>query len=1291
MTQNQPSIPSILDAIRAYRAAPLSGNATDLAQWAEAFVRAVAELTPASALYSPTHAAPVAETVLNLFRIAQSSSDSSTLRTCLKAMLRAGRFGRILSSRIILGMTVSLRELAAVVAPLPVQDRLALAHEMLRELPGSPDKPLLAWLEDLVRPLADAAPDELSPFLVALGEVGEPLAFPVRQAILHGRFGQWIGPRVRAGAAGNELDRLCRMLIALDSPELAGALAESIASGVTPPTPLALRTVTQLAEGGTRGILDMFLTVLKTFGRNRDGQLLIGPCLDGIIAQDSPATGRLMATIRLKMPSMRQAAASRVPLLGDTAYAAYINALPPERRTGAESDALDALCALAPDFVESVSRSGTSRGRATPALNTDGEPVQAAGNGQPPACAKAGFLARLLGPRRKTLQKVLPTMRNVRNMDLPCSRVENMELDGRELTGLNLTDSTFDKVAFLRARIAGSRLERCAFTGGAATGCTFSASDFTGADLTDMAFAKCSFNDCDFTGAAFSGCTFADCRFRNCALGGAAFLGVKMALTGFAASALAGVTFHDTRARSCRFEDTDLTGAELTSCEFKGIEFMDCVIHAARLTNVTLYSTTMPGSTVTGCRLDNTDAPHAFFLANRLDQLAASADGLATQTAATADDTGPDIAPEAATRIMRAWSRELTFMRREQRIQGFNRKRLVRALGRLDRDKQAYLRMLPHLLETDVFETRFGLEGVPPCEVWGYTPTLSAMELTRQFFPKIRPSGARARVRILAVYAMGSLGTVAQTAQSDIDCWICFDGDIDPNAEAGLRRKLDALGLWAESEFGLEAHFFPMRMDDVRDNRFSSGDEESSGSAQALLLKEEFYRTAVRIAGKHLAWWVTPAGVDKPTYDACIQAARRYPVTGRPRLEDFGHLAPVPPDEYFGGSLWQMVKAVHSPFKSVLKLGLLETYADPATSHLPLCDRIKRNLFLNRRGARRTDPYASLLSTLRAYYADQGDAEAARLLTESFIFKANLRDILFFLGRPARAEDMSLVTTLFGRQCAEMERRCNTSVSWTFDKSLKMGASVRRYMVATYEHIQQALSGGERTDAQINAEDLTRMGRRIAANFSPRPHKVMRVPFMDAAGGGFAILHFSASKAPGRKPVWLVRGGSRSEAKRASSSLQLLHKSGDPVHMLAWLLANRLYSPRSLLQGDRTVAPISLTDLQKLMPAMHEFFPFDQTFERDINEGLSPERVIRAFFILNLTAAPDSRRIEQVSIIYSTNWGEMYCRSFDKPGPDLERQPSQFLVENLAHPIADIPEMTVFIPKGSQCKRVNLF
>ena len=297
---------------------------------------------------------------------------------------------------------------------------------------------------------------------------------------------------------------------------------------------------------------------------------------------------------------------------------------------------------------------------------------------------------------------------------------------------------------------------------------------------------------------------------------------------------------------------------------------------------------------------------------------------------------------------------------------------------------------------------------------------------------------------------------------------------------------------------------------------------------------------------------------------------------------------------------------------------------------------------------------------------------------------------MLFRSLAARPEDQSLITALFGPGPADPEKVCNSNDIWTFAKSLKMGSSVRHYMVNTYQRIQSGLSANGKTDTLINPEDLTRMGRRIGANFSKKQNKIMRVPFMDTKSNGFAILHLSAEKAPGKKPIWVVRGGSSSEAKKSAESLQLLHRSGDPAIMLAWLLANRIYHPKSLLQADRTVAPISVADLQKVMPAMYEFFPFNKTFERDINEGLDPERVTRAFFIFNLTVPPETRKIEQAAVIYATNWGEMYCRTFIKPGPLLEKQASRFLIKNLDHPMVGIPEMVLFLPKGSQCKRINL-
>lgn len=1275
MNDSGKSLAELSATIREHSLKPVSTDMADIKEMADDFRAAVATIS----LPSRTDAAPFADSALHFYRIARSSKDPITIRHSLHCLLRAGRFGRILCARYIHGKAIPLKQLASLIGNLPAGDRLALAHEMLLDYPGDHDRQTVAWLEGLTQPLAAVPAEELVPFVASLGAMGEALAFPAKQVIMGGHFGQWVKTTLKTGTSGETLEQLCHIVIALDDPTHAKTLAVSIKVGFISPTPCTLATIAEAAETGDREVLDTFLSVIKS-GKSE----LAGACLDGIIAQQPQAAGQLLATLQKKMLSMKRAANSRIPLLGDAGLRAYIAALPRAMRKKAILGGFGALIAIAPDYVEGASRMGTALtapSEPTPQKEAPASPIT-----ETNTCPKPSFLTRLFGSRKKTLEKILPKFRNFRDMDLSCSNVSDSVIDGCEMIDLDLSDSAFNKVDFIRARLGGDQFGGSTFTDGSHKGNTYTGVDFTGADFTNVTFSKCSFNDCNFSGAAFTNCTFTECRFRNCTLGGAAYLSSKVIRTGFTASVLSSATFYETKIRSCRFEDTDFCSAEFTSAELSGVELLNTVFYGASLTGTPFRSVDMPGSSVAHCRISNSDLPHALFLKNRIRQFPKLADDLLQTTL-------PDptvVPPESAAKMLQGWSRELTFYRREAKMQTFNRRRVRRALGAMDREKQVYLRILPHLLNTDVFEKKFDLNGVPTCEVWGYTPSLATLELANQYFPEHKPSRRRAQVQIVAVYAMGSLGSVAQTAKSDIDCWVCYEGDLSMDEANGLKRKLDALGLWAESEFGLEAHFFPMAMDDVRANQFSSGDEESSGSAQALLLKEEFYRTALRIAGKHLAWWVTPAGAGKKEYEQCIQAIRRYPLTGKPRLEDFGHLAPIPADEYFGGSLWQMVKAVHSPFKSVLKLGLLETYADNNTSNLPLCDRIKHNLFTNRHGVKRTDPYATLFSTLRGYYSRRGDSEAARLLTESFMLKVNLSDLAFFLNMPARFEDASLLESLFGTQFVDPDKVDGSNAAWTFNKSLKVGRSVRHYMVDTYQRIQSTMADDDTKRSLINAEDLTRMGRRIGANFSKKPHKIRRVPFMGSKGAEFPILHLSAEKAPGKKPIWVARGGTPSEAKKSSDSLQLLHRSGDPVVMLTWLMANRIYTPSSLLQADRTIAPLSVSDLQKLMPAMYDFFPFDETFERDINEGLDDERVTRVFFIFNLTTPGETKRIEQVAAIYTTNWGEMFCHTFLRPGPAFEKQPSLFLRKHLKQPVIDMPEMIIFIPKGSQCKRINL-
>ena len=72
----------------------------------------------------------------------------------------------------------------------------------------------------------------------------------------------------------------------------------------------------------------------------------------------------------------------------------------------------------------------------------------------------------------------------------------------------------------------------------------------------------------------------------------------------------------------------------------------------------------------------------------------------------------------------------------------------------------------------------------------------------------------------------------------------------------------------------------------VNDFGGSEEDVDSSGSAQGKLLKEEFYRTAVFIAGHVPLWWVVPVGVDAAWFDAA-DAALDPDGDGRSNLREY--------------------------------------------------------------------------------------------------------------------------------------------------------------------------------------------------------------------------------------------------------------------------------------------------------------------------------------------------------------------------------------------------------------------
>ena len=109
---------------------------------------------------------------------------------------------------------------------------------------------------------------------------------------------------------------------------------------------------------------------------------------------------------------------------------------------------------------------------------------------------------------------------------------------------------------------------------------------------------------------------------------------------------------------------------------------------------------------------------------------------------------------------------------------------------------------------------------------------------------------------LIGGYAVGYYGYPRAT--SDLDIWVCHSPDLNAEEIQLLKQKCDALSENAKA-VALDCHFFLMNAENFRNGIAEDLSSEASGSTQHVLLLDEFYRTALWLAGRLPLWWLVPA------------------------------------------------------------------------------------------------------------------------------------------------------------------------------------------------------------------------------------------------------------------------------------------------------------------------------------------------------------------------------------------------------------------------------------------------
>ncbi len=617
---------------------------------------------------------------------------------------------------------------------------------------------------------------------------------------------------------------------------------------------------------------------------------------------------------------------------------------------------------------------------------------------------------------------------------------------------------------------------------------------------------------------------------------------------------------------------------------------------------------------------------------------------------------------------------EMLFYNRQAFLR-FNRFKIDRNLITLSEIDRLIFLVIPRLLHVHQEGLPGYFEGNPPCGIHNFSLDREAQVAAEKLFPDviIRRNPDLNPV-IHTALLMGSVGSIAQTVKSDLDYTLLVDKkDFTEESMKLFQKKLNLIETWTWDNYKLETHFFINDYDEVRNNIFGESDSESTGSALAKLLKEEMYRTMIIVTGKVPFWLISPVDCDDDRYYELYEKL----LSGKTLLKkeefiDMGNVDDISQGEFFGGSIWALIKSFKSPFKTLMKMGVLEDYMFGDTKSNLLCHQIK-DKYYNDVPYLDIDPYLGMFERVQKFFLESKTENEADALRHAFYLK---------VGTQVTAEEYekgsddwkksTLIKMLkeWGWSPEKIEQ-LNQYSSWQMMHKVELGNRINKILMASYKNISEKNKTLDPSESLITEKDTHLLGRKLFSFYRAAPNKVDNLgALVDGKTAENELTFLLEQKSSREKPEWyLIRGRTRAYLEQIDKD-NIIRKSSTLPFLLAFTVFNNLYSEKTEVLLRAEGGSIKENDLNSLLQILKNFIESVNIAALSNEDLLNDAKITQLFMLVDFGNPPPpeismgnirdcknndeltsfiNKRIDRtksITTIYLTSWGELFCKSY---------------------------------------------
>jgi adenylate cyclase class 1 len=605
----------------------------------------------------------------------------------------------------------------------------------------------------------------------------------------------------------------------------------------------------------------------------------------------------------------------------------------------------------------------------------------------------------------------------------------------------------------------------------------------------------------------------------------------------------------------------------------------------------------------------------------------------------------------------------------------FNRFKIHRNLVTLSEIDQTIFLTIPRLLHIHQEGLPGYFEGDPPCGIHNFTLNQEAQYALEKMFPDlIVRRNPTLKPVIQTALLMGSVGSIAQTNKSDLDYTLLIDkNDFTEESMKLFQKKLNLIETWTWDNYNLETHFFINDFQDVKNNIFGESDSESTGSALAKLLKEEMYRTMIIVSGKVPFWLISPVDCDDKKYDKLYKKlANGETLLKREEFIDMGNVDDISQGEYFGGAIWALIKSLKSPFKTLMKMGILEDYMFGNTKSNLLCHQVKDKYF-NDIPYLDIDPYLIMFERVQQFFKETKDEEALDALRHAFYLKVGTKiepDEFEKGSKVWRKSTLIKMLKEWGWEVKKLES-LNSYSNWKMMHKLDLGNKISKILMASYKNISEKNKTLDPSESLITEQDTHLLGRKLFSFHRAAPNKVDNLgALVDGETAETELTFLFKQKTPTEKATWyLIRGRTPAILDQIEDE-DIIKKSNTLPFLVAFSVFNNLCNKDTQILLNTQEEALRESDLRALLDQLENFIASVNIAALSNKDLLNDAKVNQLFMLIDFGTPPPPEvtmgnikdcknnaelnkfitrrmdRIKSITTTYLTSWGELFCKTY---------------------------------------------